>query len=416
MEISKRFHELLPELEQVLSQFHNCPMVLHVLTKAYAVWASRDDYEDDEKQLKRSLFLVQALRDRLWETINTGHYFAVDKIHRQAYTLATACKVCLVLVDAGRVPHLPVNLIENCIHDLDYGLLLGYPLSGAHSDLLPNYQTELKKLLPNDCVEETETAIDFVHSDIARRGVDELSTSSTAIVNCPSIEDFQNNYFSKRVPAILCGCIDHWPALTRWTQPTYLLQVAGERTIPIEIGNNYTDEDWSQRLVKFRDFIRRQFLHNDSANQIEYLAQHNLFDQIPALRQDISIPDYCCVSETEDDDVEPDIKAWLGPKGTVSPMHHDPKHNLLCQVFGHKRIILAAPEDTPNLYPHEGKMLENTSRVDAEHIDVDQFPLTQNVKFHTLTLYAGEMLYIPPKWWHYVRSLEKSFSVSFWWE
>lgn len=30
-------------------------------------------------------------------------------------------------------------------------------------------------------------------------------------------------------------------------------------------------------------------------------------------------------------------------------------------------------------------------------------------------LEEGEMLYIPPKWWHYVRSLTMSFSVSFWW-
>ena len=30
-------------------------------------------------------------------------------------------------------------------------------------------------------------------------------------------------------------------------------------------------------------------------------------------------------------------------------------------------------------------------------------------------LEPGEMLYIPVGWWHYVRSLSVSFSVSFWW-
>ena len=27
----------------------------------------------------------------------------------------------------------------------------------------------------------------------------------------------------------------------------------------------------------------------------------------------------------------------------------------------------------------------------------------------------GEVLYIPPHWWHYVEAQETSFSVSFWW-
>lgn len=141
------------------------------------------------------------------------------------------------------------------------------------------------------------------------------------------------------------------------------------------------------------------------------------FDQIPILKNDISTPEYCCLtSKTTDNEVNVDIKAWLGPEGTISPMHIDEKHNLLCQVFGSKRIILAAPDDAPNLYPFDGDMLKNTSQIDAEHLDFNRFPLVKNVKFYTFTLYAGEMLYIPPKWWHFVRSLSKSFSTSFWWE
>ena len=35
----------------------------------------------------------------------------------------------------------------------------------------------------------------------------------------------------------------------------YLKQIAGSRTVPIEIGSKYTDENWSQALMKLSDFI-----------------------------------------------------------------------------------------------------------------------------------------------------------------
>ena len=45
------------------------------------------------------------------------------------------------------------------------------------------------------------------------------------------------------------------------------------------------------------------------------------------------MPEYCYfLSKDEDLDSNVDINAWFGPKGTVSPLHQDIKHNFLCQV------------------------------------------------------------------------------------
>ena len=49
-------------------------------------------------------------------------------------------------------------------------------------------------------------------------------------------------------------------------------------------------------------------------------------------------------------------------------------------------------------------------------LDTEEFPLLSQLQGHHTILGPGEMLYIPPLVWHYVRSLEQSFSVSFWWE
>ena len=51
--------------------------------------------------------------------------------------------------------------------------------------------------------------------------------------------------------------------------------------------------------------------------------------------------------------------------------------------------------------------------INAEKVDAEQFPLFAEAAYEECVLSAGEMLYIPPKFWHHVRSLERSFSVRY---
>lgn len=156
-------------------------------------------------------------------------------------------------------------------------------------------------------------------------------------------------------------------------------------------------------------------------------------DQIPALGRDIMTPDYCTLSrrdldrdasgtdqtnsDSEDDGSEDiAVNSWFGPAGTVSPLHFDPKDNLLCQVVGAKYLRLYSPCESDKLYPVDG-LLSNTSQVKVEAADAAAaFPKFADATFVECVLQEGEMLYLPPRYWHYVRSLSTSFSVSFWWQ
>ncbi|XP_032086532.1 bifunctional peptidase and arginyl-hydroxylase JMJD5 isoform X2 [Thamnophis elegans] len=149
------------------------------------------------------------------------------------------------------------------------------------------------------------------------------------------------------------------------------------------------------------------------ANPKGYLAQHQLFDQIPELKEDIGIPDYCCLGKNEEEEIT--INAWFGPSGTISPLHQDPQQNFLVQVMGRKYVRLFSPDQSEKLYPHEGHLLHNTSQVDVEHPDLEKFPNFKAAAFQDCILSPGEVLFIPASYWHYVRALDTSFSVSFWW-
>lgn len=167
------------------------------------------------------------------------------------------------------------------------------------------------------------------------------------------MEFFYKNAFKMKQPIVIEGCMEHWRALKLWRNLNYLNVKAGNRTVPIEIGSRYTEDDWSQNLVTVSEFLKT-YMEKKNPGGVGYLAQHQLFDQvnidkkfhiydkninnefsfqIPELKNDFSVPDYCTFSDDENNDSAPDVNAWLGPEGTVSPLHFDPKNNLLCQVL-----------------------------------------------------------------------------------
>jgi lysine-specific demethylase 8 len=218
-------------------------------------------------------------------------------------------------------------------------------------------------------------------------------------------------------PVVIEDLIHHWRAVWRWKDVSYLRSISGYRTVPVEIGQHYIHTDWSQHLMTLNEFIdiyitaEKPPSNHEDAGKIGYVAQTELFEQIPKLKADFTIPEYTSMSEKD----TLIVHAWYGPGGTISPLHQDPYHNLLAQPVGSKYIRLYAPNEP--VYPHEGdKILFNTSQVDVEKPDYGNFPKFKEATYSETILRAGDVLYIPPKYWHYLRSLETSFSVSFWWE
>lgn len=85
------------------------------------------------------------------------------------------------------------------------------------------------------------------------------------------------------------------------------------------------------------------------------------------------------------------------------------------QVVGRKYVRLYAPQHTASLYPFQEGLTTNSSQVDVDAPDPARFPLATGLPYVDCLLEPGQMLYIPPGWWHYVKALSVSFSVSYWW-
>ncbi|XP_047182597.1 lysine-specific demethylase JMJ30 isoform X1 [Vigna umbellata] len=374
---------------------------------------------------------AEAACEMAWEQLHSGPWHSVLPVWRDAYSMA-----CLHVARH----HYGNGEFREALRVLDLGIIMGGTLLRKDLDSAVAKVSEQARRTVR-VSELGDSGHRFVDRDFNMAEVLQLlpikSLSSTLVVkkSALSLDKFLKDHYLSRSPVIIRDCMAHWPASAKWNDEDYLLRVAGDRTVPVEIflswqgcwklfssiheipsnthkvGKNYLCAEWKQELITFSEFIQRIKSGACSLGGPTYLAQHPLFDQINELRKDIFIPDYCFAGGGE----LRSLNAWFGPAGTVTPLHHDPHHNILAQVVGKKYIRLYSSSLSEELSPHSGTMLSNSSQVDLDDVDERKFPKVQELEFVDCILEEGEMLYIPPKWWHYVRSLTTSFSVSFWW-
>lgn len=94
------------------------------------------------------------------------------------------------------------------------------------------------------------------------------------------------------------------------------------------------------------------------------------------------------------------------------------------QVGGYKYLRLYSRQQTQSLYVdgakasqlavHATRAQKNISAVNVEQPDLEKHPKFANTDYFECVLSPGDMLFIPAKHWHYVRSLSPAISVNFW--
>jgi tetratricopeptide (TPR) repeat protein len=223
--------------------------------------------------------------------------------------------------------------------------------------------------------------------------------------------EFLERYYAAARPVILVGEMAGWPALSLWT-PDYLRHAVGAKLVEYQ-GDRARDPDFErQRDAHTRELPFDRFIDLITASEGNdaYMTVRNgerNAGVLSVLHKDLGSLDKFLSPEAED------RNGWflIGPKGTFTPLHFDLTNNFLAQIVGRKRLKLVPPADLGLFYNHRGFLSDIPDLDDPASRTLD--PLLAGTRVYDVVLEAGEIIFVPLGWWHQVKSLEFSVTVSY---
>jgi hypothetical protein len=226
------------------------------------------------------------------------------------------------------------------------------------------------------------------------------------IVDDISKEDFEKNYLNKRKPLIIKNMARQWPAYQKWTLD-YMRSVVGEQIVPLYDSSKADPSkpiNASAAEMKFADYV--DLIKNKPTDLRIFL-----FDPIkhaPKL-----LDDYIPPKNLMGGFLDSYPNMFFGGKGSVTFLHYDIDlaHIFHTHFNGRKHVILFENKWKERLYkiPFATYALED---YDVEKPDFDKFPGLRGVSGCEAYLEHGDTLFMPTGYWHWMKYLDGSFSIS----
>nr|MBA3391409.1 cupin-like domain-containing protein [Deltaproteobacteria bacterium] len=225
----------------------------------------------------------------------------------------------------------------------------------------------------------------------------------------PKADEFFRAYWAAHRPVVLTDATARWPALRKWTPAffkrkfgTLSIEITAGRTADPDYERNYRAHRKRVRMARFIDDVLAAGTSNDL-----YLVSNNNTMRHRALR-----PLLADVRPPRDlfEPLQPTATSlWIGPAGTITPLHHDTTNILFCQIYGRKRFELISPHETALLADRPQGFF---SALDLDRRATARHPAVRRMLVKEVIVGPGDALFIPAGWWHRVTSLDVSISFA----
>lgn len=215
-------------------------------------------------------------------------------------------------------------------------------------------------------------------------------------------KELLEHYFKANRPCVLTRYTEGWPARS-WT-PESLVDKLGDPEMTVVVGRDAFPVDYDRktpelaRTMRMSEYVRL-VRERSPTNDLYSVANNRNMDRAAfgRLLDDVRVDERIFDRSR----LEGGTSFWLGPAGTVTPLHHDTTNILFSQLYGRKRFVLASPLEVELLAHARGYY-------SALGGDAEGFPAVR----HEVVLGPGESLFLPVGYWHEVTSLDVSISFS----
>ena len=271
-------------------------------------------------------------------------------------------------------------------------------------------------------------------------------------------QTFRRKFYNQQ-PVVLNKSVENWRPCKLWT-PEYLKVTFSEAFESLEVLEALDNEQFvdnvdfaSKRNISPETFVDYVFKEEEVFASEEMAENHKIYSghqskkrlylrtmSMPdVLYRDIAIPDQIKslkskIYHTKDQEADSfdkfasnvfrqdTMQLWVGTRGNVTPLHYDRNHGLLVQILGEKQVVLFSHENSSSLYPFPSySEKSHLSRINFRKMkDEDEllasFPKFCRAEPYSCVIRKGDILYIPPFWWHDVTSRDNCISVTLPWD
>ena len=219
-------------------------------------------------------------------------------------------------------------------------------------------------------------------------------------------EEFRKKYLIPRKPLVIRNMAKSWPAYQKWTME-YMKETVGDVEVPLYDSSKADPSapiNASAAKMKFGDYI-------DLIQREPTDLRIFLFDPIKSAPK--LLEDYLSPKELMGGFLDKFPNMFFGGKGSVTFLHYDidMAHIFHTHFNGRKHILLFDYKWKDRLYkiPYATYALED---YDISNPDFEKFPALDGVEGIECFLEHGDTLFMPTGWWHWMKYLDGSFSIS----